>query len=165
MLITEVINVPPEPWLQNSRNLACVSLRKYVKEGNVGRLRARGGHHNRTSVFCWGGKRDSSCFRESELAWISAMLPLLLVHCTASHMRRGVCGGALCACMVYVLCFDGSMVRAELCAQKRREKAFAKVLSNRYDDCILRTTFLYIAVSRVLYSPLAKLRLRSHPQV
>ena len=52
--------------------------------------------------------------------------------------------------MVYVLCFDGSMVRAELCAQKRREKAFAKVLSNRYDDSILRTTFLYIAVSRAV---------------
>lgn len=77
------------------------------------------------------------------------MLLLLLVHCTASHMRR-TGGGALCACMVYVLCFDGSMVRAELCAQKRREKAFAKVLSNRYDDSILRTTFLYIAVSRAV---------------
>ena len=152
MLITEVINVPPEPWLLNSRNLACVSLRKYVKEGNVGRLRARGGHHNRTSVFSWGGKRDSSCFRESELAWISAMLPLLLVLtaqpaiCVARRMRRRpVCLHGVCA-----LLRRYSMVRAELCAQKRREKAFAKVLSNRYDDCILRTTFLYIAVSRAV---------------
>ena len=145
--INEVINVPPEPWLYNSRNLACVSTRKYVKEGNVGRLRARGGHLNRTSVFCWGGKKRQLLF-----SWKWARLNICyapaLTRCTAQPAICGAVAGsdALCACMVYVLA--STVVWCELnCAHKRGGR---KLLQKFSAIAILRTTFLYIAVSRAV---------------